>query len=205
MRKFGKINKITKIEEVYHSKFLNVFEVYYKTKLGNEKNWMVASRKNLEDYKKMLFKEEKFRNDAVIIVPLETNRDALVLIREFRMPINDYIYSLPAGLIDPGEDIYESAVREMYEETGLELYEIDKDKSCNKAFASVGMSDESLAIIYGKVRGEFSTKGQEESEIIEPIYVDRKMAKEILASNVNIDIKAWLILKEFVEKESKKF
>ena len=200
MQKVEKVNKITKIEEVYHSKFLKIFEVFYKTKLGNDKKWIVASRKDLEDYKKMVSGEKDFVNDAVIIVAVEPERNALVLIREFRMPINDYVYSLPAGLIDPGEDLYESAVREMYEETGLELYDIDKENSCKKAFASVGMSDESLAIVYGKVRGEFSTAAQEESEIIEPVYVDQKMAKEILESSENIDIKLWLILRDFVKR-----
>lgn len=202
MQKFGKVNEITKIEEVYHSKFLKLFEIYYKTKLGNNKKWMVASRKNIEDYKKMLFKEEEFKNDAVLIAAMDVEKEALVLIREFRMPINDYIYSLPAGLIDSGEDMYESAIREVYEETGLELYEIDRENSCKKSFASVGMSDEAIALVYGKVRGNFSTSSQEESEIIEPIYVDRKMAEKILESGENIDIKAWIILKDFVRRGS---
>ncbi|MEG0249761.1 MAG: NUDIX hydrolase [Peptostreptococcus sp.] len=197
MKKFRKINKITKIADVYNSKFLNVYEIFYETKLGNQKKWIVASRKNMDKYKKMLFKEENIEIDAVLIAAIDENRKSLILIKEFRMPINDYIYSLPAGLIDEGEDLYTAAIREMKEETGLELYEIDKDSSCKKSFASVGMSDESLAIVYGKARGEISTNLQEESEIIEPIYVDKQKAREILASDVNIDIKAWLVLKEF--------
>ena len=198
MKKFRKINKITKIAEVYNSKFLNVFEIFYETKLGNQKKWIVASRKNLSKYKKMLFKEESIKIDAVLIAAIDESRGSLVLIKEFRMPINDYVYSLPAGLIDEGEDIYVAAKREMKEETGLELYDIDENSSCKKSFASVGMSDESLALVYGKARGEVSTELQEESEIIESIYVDKKMAEELLSSDVNIDIKAWLVLKEFV-------
>lgn len=198
MKKFRKINKITKIAEVYNSKFLNVFEIFYETKLGNQKKWIVASRKNLNSYKKMLFKEESIKIDAVLIAAIDESRGSLVLIKEFRMPINDYVYSLPAGLIDKGEDIYVAAKREMKEETGLELYDIDENSSCKKSFASVGMSDESLALVYGKARGEVSTELQEESEIIESIYVDKKMAEELLSSDVNIDIKAWLVLKEFV-------
>lgn len=198
MKKFRKINKITKIAEVYNSKFLNVFEIFYETKLGNQKKWIVASRKNLNSYKKMLFKEESIKIDAVLIAAIDESRDSLVLIKEFRMPINDYVYSLPAGLIDEGENIYVAAKREMKEETGLELYDIDENSSCKKSFASVGMSDESLALVYGKARGEVSTELQEESEIIESIYVDKKMAEELLSSDVNIDIKAWLVLKEFV-------
>lgn len=197
MKKLIETNKITDVIEVYHSKFLKLYEIVYKTKKGNEKKWMVASRKELNQYKKMLLKEEKVAIDAVLIVAIDPEKDSLVLIKEFRLPINDFIYSLPAGLIDPGEDMFESAVREMKEETGLDLYEIDIKKSCKKSFASVGMSDESLALVYGNVRGEFSSAGLEESEVIEPLYVDRKMAKEIIESDANIDIKAWLVLKEF--------
>ena len=146
MKKFRKINKITKIAEVYNSKFLNVFEIFYETKLGNQKKWIVASRKNLNSYKKMLFKEESIKIDAVLIAAIDESRGSLVLIKEFRMPINDYVYSLPAGLIDEGEDIYVAAKREMKEETGLELYDIDENAWCKKSCASGGMSDESLAL-----------------------------------------------------------
>lgn len=197
MKKFRKVNEILDVVTKYKSKFLNLYEIQYKSKLGNTKTWMVASRKGLEDYKKMLFKEEEIKIDAVLMVGYNEEKDALVLIREFRMPINDYIYSLPAGLIDPGEDLFKSAVREMEEETGLELYEIDEEQSCMKSFASVGMSDESMALLYGKVRGEFSSEFLEEAEIIEPVYVTREKAREIIKSDANIDIKAWLVLKEF--------
>lgn len=198
MKRFRKINKITKIADVYNSKFLNIYEIFYETSFGNQKKWIVASRKNIDTYKKMIYKEEKISIDAVLISAIDESRESLVLIKEFRMPINDYVISLPAGLIDEGEDIYTAAIREMKEETGLELYEINKNSSCKKSFASVGMSDESIAVVYGKVKGEFSSKFQEESEIIEAMYVNKEKAEELLNSDLNIDVKAWLTLKEFV-------
>ena len=139
--------------------------------------------------------------DAVIIVGYKTIdgvQDAIVVIKEFRIPINDYIYSLPAGLVDPGDDIYDTAIREMREETGLILSKIYKGRTCNKAYASVGMSDESLAIVYGNVEGNLSKAYMEDTELIEPMYMTRKDVRDLLnRKDVNIDIKAWLILREF--------
>ena len=87
----------------------------------------------------------------------------------------------------------------MKEETGLDLIAIDKDRTCNKAYASVGMSDESLAIVYGRVEGSLSRDFMEDTELIEPMCMTKEEVKDLLTKkDINIDIKAWLILKEFV-------
>lgn len=197
-----KLPKIKKIISVYKSKFLNVFEVDYKDKMENDKKWIVASRMSEKDYTDKILNNRKSDGvDAVIIVGYKTIdgvQDAIVVIKEFRIPINDYIYSLPAGLVDPGDDIYDTAIREMREETGLILSKIDKGRTCNKAYASVGMSDESLAIVYGNVEGNLSKAYMEDTELIEPMYMTRKDVRDLLnRKDVNIDIKAWLILREF--------
>ncbi len=195
-----KFNKITKIHSVYESKFLNVYEVYYINKKNKECKWIVASRNKYDEYKKNLLNKENTSSDAVIIVGKD-EKNRLLMIREFRVPVNDYVYSLPAGLIDSGEDIYKSAERELKEETGLELYDINYDESCKFAFASVGMSDESLSIVYGKVRGRISTDLQEDSEIIQPFFVDQKLARDLLGGSDKIDVKAWLVLKDYISIE----
>src|SRR3712207_3022903 len=195
---FYKKNRILKIESKYESKFLNVFEVFYKNKLNQEKKWFVASRKNKEDYYSLLNNDKEYLPDAVLIVGLSRDRDKLVLTREYRVPINDYIYSLPAGLIDKGEDLYQSAIREMKEETGLDLVEIDEKLTVENAFASVGMSDESIAIVYGTVVGDMSSQYQEDSEEIETLFVTKDEAKAILESGKPIDIKALLLIREFI-------
>lgn len=197
-----KLPKIKKIISVYKSKFLNVFEVDYKDKMENDKKWIVASRMSEKDYTDKILNNRKSDGvDAVIIAGYKTIdgvQDAIVVIKEFRIPINDYIYSLPAGLVDPGDDIYDTAIREMREETGLILSKIYKGRTCNKAYASVGMSDESLAIVYGNVEGNLSKAYMEDTELIEPMYMTRKDVRDLLnRKDVNIDIKAWLILREF--------
>ena len=45
----------------------------------------------------------------------------LVLVRQYRYPMDDYLYELPAGLIEPGGTASEAACGEMIEETGWKL------------------------------------------------------------------------------------
>jgi len=42
----------------------------------------------------------------------------VLLIRQFRLPPRQYLWELPAGRCDPGEDVLETAKRELIEETG---------------------------------------------------------------------------------------
>ncbi len=57
--------------------------------------------------------------DSVAIVPvLEDGR--IVLIRQFRLPAEEVLLEIPAGVADPGESPVESAQRELAEEIGYE-------------------------------------------------------------------------------------
>lgn len=56
---------------------------------------------------------------AVFIVPvLNIHKNEIVVIHSFRPALNQTVLELPAGLIDPGEMINETASRELLEETG---------------------------------------------------------------------------------------
>ncbi len=85
-------------------------------------------KKSSEQLKNIYLKNEEDSVDAVVIVGLHKSSKKLILIRQFRVPINGYIYELPAGLVDEGESIDISVERELREETGLTLLEIKKIK-----------------------------------------------------------------------------
>ena len=59
---------------------------------------------------------------AVMILPLLPNGD-LVMERQFRYPIGHVITEFPAGKLDPGEDLWVCAQRELREETGYRAAE----------------------------------------------------------------------------------
>lgn len=56
--------------------------------------------------------------DYVGMVAL-TRRRQLVLVRQFRPPVEAEVLELPSGHLEPGESAEECAVRELYEETGF--------------------------------------------------------------------------------------
>jgi len=86
-------------------------------------------------------------NGSVVILALEkskSKKDPLVLIeRQFRHAAQQYLYEVPAGTIDPGEDHLEAAKRELLEETG---YQARKWTPLLQYFASPGFLGEWMQI-----------------------------------------------------------
>lgn len=124
----------------------------------------------------------------------------VVLIKQYRYAIGDYLYELPAGLVDDGEDIYETAIREMKEETGLDFVPM-KTEFSNKAFySSAGMTDESYFIICGEISGMVSTNKNELAEEINVVLAGKDEIKRILKEE-KVCMKTALMLMEIIYKE----
>ena len=89
--------------------------------------------------------------DAVRILPYvkKDNKIYLVLEKEYRTPLDKYIYGTPAGLIDKGETPIESAKRELYEEIGANVVSIEQ--LSNKLYSSAGLTDESVIVFFAQV------------------------------------------------------
>ena len=144
--------------------------------------------------------------DAVVICALHKAENKLVLINQYRVPINKYIYELPAGLVDNNEDIETSVRRELKEETGLNVIEIKKDLSSNQVYLSPGMTDESAAFVYCICDGEVSKDYLEDDEDIEAILISQDEAKDILKnSSTPLDIRVYLALQSFALMGEKMF
>ena len=125
--------------------------------------------------------------------------------RQFRYPINDYIYEFPAGLVEKGEDATVAAVREMYEETGLTLTPVECEEGYNRPFfTTIGMTDESCATVYGYLSGEPTNIHQEASEDIQVILADREECKRILKEE-NVAIICAYMLMHFIYSEDDPF
>lgn len=200
-----KHTKIKGIKPLVETKFVGLYEVSYKNKLGDDRTWTVASRKNKEELSDIYLNEKEDDIDAVVIAAYHKEYKKLILIKQFRVPINNYIYELPAGLVDNKESIETAVKRELKEETGLDIVKINKIKSKNKIYLSPGMTDESVAFVYCICSGNLSKDFLEDDEDIEPLLVSQDEARRILSENEEIDIKAFLILQMFAEIGEKLF
>ena len=193
------MSKINKLTALFETKFLSLYNAEYSNKSGSIKNWIIASRKNKAELEDVYFNGKKLHDDAVLIVPYHKEQEKIVVIKQFRVPINSYIYELPAGLIDKGENCTNSIKRELKEETGLDLVNIIEEKLKSNLYLSPGMTDEAVTATFCTCSGTLSRNFMEEDEDIEPVLLSQEEVKELLKTDVKFDIKCYILLKQFAE------
>ena len=187
------MKKIIDVEKLTDKKYLNLFELVYETEKG-EKRYEIASRKTIPD---VVSKTNK--PDAVRIIPYfyDKNKNLkVVLIREFRYPINDYVYAVPAGLIDEGENPKQAVERELKEEIGARVIKINQTEKAS--YTSVGMSDESIVCFEAEVEID-SKQNLDEFEEIEVKIVSLATLKKMLDKE-NFCLQSRLQLRTFLYK-----
>lgn len=169
-------------------------------KSGRESKYFVASR--AKEIKQLKAVTHENTSDGVIIYSVYgEKKDKIVLIRQYRYPIDDYIYEFPAGLVEAGEDFKEAGIRELKEETGLELEAINVPDMYSKPyFTTIGMTDESCGTVYGYAKGIPSMDGQEDSEEIQIVLADKEEVRRILKEE-NVAIMCAYMLMHFLESE----
>lgn len=194
-------SKINEIKKLTDSRFLNMYEVLGENKKGKPVDYFVASRARVPEQMKINTHDQK--PDGVIIYSLYgEHHDKVVLVRQYRFTIDDYIYEFPAGLVDPGEDFHQSAVREMKEETGLTLKPIKADPMYEKPyFTTIGLTDECCGTIYGYASGEVSSQWLEPNEDIQVILADKEEVRRILKEERVAIMCAYMLMHFLEDKE----
>lgn len=139
--------EINDIKKLTNNKWLNLFEINFTDNEGNANRWQMATRR--EQPENVLARELP---DAAVIVPWHTQRQKLVLLREFRLVLNGWQYAFPAGLLDPGETVESTAMRELNEETGLVLTKVLKITP--PLYSSAGLTDETISLVFAECTGE---------------------------------------------------
>lgn len=107
---------------------------------------------------------------AVAVVPLLANGN-VVLEKQFRYPLLQVFIELPAGKIDPGEDILVTGQRELLEETGYSAAEWIK---LGHQYPCIGYSNEviHMYLARGLYAGTHQRDEDESLEVFEASFAD---------------------------------
>lgn len=173
-------NKIIRIEKRTDNPFVNLYDLTARNCQGGIFHYYFASRGEGENLKCVT--RENTPEGIMVYAVCREDPQKIVLVKQYRYPLNDFVYEMPAGLIDAGEDPKATAVREFLEETGMKLtlYEGGEAALRNAFYTSVGLTDESVSIFYGYAEGVPSGDHREATEDIEVVLADRREVKRIL-------------------------
>ncbi len=94
-------------------------------------------------WKRKAFREYVEHPGAAVILAKKGGK--IILLRQYRYPVKEWILELPAGTIEPGEDPLDTAIRELEEETGLKALEMDL---LGWFYTSPGISTERMYVFY---------------------------------------------------------
>ena len=187
------MERISGIKKLSDNRYLNLYELDATFRDGSRAPYYVASRRKSTDTIKAATHDN--RADGVILYGVYgEEKDRVVLIRQYRYPIDGYVYEFPAGLVEPDEDMLAAGVREMFEETGLNFTPV---QTARPFFTSIGMTDESCGTVFGYCSGEPSNANQEGSEDIQVVLADRDECRRILKEE-NVAIMCAYMLMHFI-------
>ena len=113
--------------------------------------------------------------------------------QEFRVTLQAYEFTFPAGLVEAGEPTETAIRREPKEETGLDLVSIDSISPLT--YSSSGLSDETAAVAFVKARHLLGGKPDlQDSEIIEVQELDFAQVCALCETREPVNGRSWFIL-----------
>jgi uncharacterized protein len=101
---------------------------------------------------------------AVFVVPL-TADGRIVLVRQYRYPVRNWVWEVPAGSVEPGETSREAARRELVEEAGGECEDEDLEFLASYRSSSAHMDLAGDYYLASRVR--LGTPRPESTEVVE--------------------------------------
>ncbi|HUM84030.1 MAG TPA: NUDIX hydrolase [Lachnospiraceae bacterium] len=194
---------IKKIEKQTDNKFLNLYHIDFKDRAGADRDYYFVSRRDEEHIK--IRTREMTPEGIVIYAVTREEEPRLVMVKEYRFPLDEEIYELPAGLIDPGETPGTAAARELKEETGVHFTEYEGGESFyRRPFCLVpGFSDETGTAVFGYADDLDGQKDNETSEWIEVVLADRNEVQRILKEE-RVSLRGAYLMFEFLRADNKK-
>lgn len=169
--------KFREIRKGAEGRFINRYDVVYDMEDGKQLIYeMVSREKEIPSYEALY----ECPAQASVMIMHDVTGEKLLLNREFRAATGEFVYSFPAGLIEPGENPEEGARRELWEETGLSIVEIKE--WLRDSYVAVGFSNEKNITCIGVAEGEFAESTNAE-EIIEAGWYTKEQVRELIKEN----------------------
>jgi len=160
----------------------------HKDELLHSGRWLNLRQKVYPNGKAWEYVNRSRSNGACGIIATTFDKE-IILVRQYRPAVNAYVIEFPAGLIDEGETVETTALRELKEETG---YEGNIVRIGSPIYSSPGMTNESVVMVEVQITGK-GAASPEEDETIEvlkhPIQNLDLALKEYVANGDLLDAK----------------
>ncbi|GBF12539.1 MAG: NUDIX hydrolase [Tepidibacillus sp.] len=130
-------------------------------------------------------KRELVNHPGAIAVLALTPEDKIILVRQYRKPLEKTILEIPAGKLEKGENPLDCAIRELKEETG---YIASNMTQITKFYTSPGFADE-IIYLYKANSLEQGEAKPDEDEFIETVELSLDEALERIKTGEVIDAK----------------
>lgn len=162
--------KITSSKEVYRCKLFRVTEDEAEDRTGWHMHRSVVRH-----------------NGSAVVMPVDSDSRVL-LVRQYRLPASQFLWEVPAGKVDEGENALQAAKRELTEETGLRA---KKWRKLVTFFPSPGYVEEKMTIFLA----EQLTQGEAhpmDDERIETRWFTKKELRRLIETNKILDAKTMI-------------
>lgn len=111
------------------------------------------------------------KNNEPVVSCIAIYKDDLILVKQFRKPLNRHVIEFPAGVIDKGETPEETIIRELREETG---FDGKIEKMLPTTCKSAGITNEILHVAIMKCEHPPKSQDLQGDENIEVICLNTK-------------------------------
>ena len=177
-KKGSGVNKNTQDAIVHDGRFFQTIVRQFTSKSGKQLEWEMIKRKTF---------------GRIVAVAAITPEREVIMEKNWRVPLLDYVFELPAGLMDkPNESEKDCAKRELLEETGYQTDSLDRI-ICGSF--NTGVTDDEIVYFCGLNARLVQEPHREEEEDIEVIKMPINCLEEFLyCGRHKVDIKTACIL-----------
>lgn len=143
--------------------------------MSNQKKWKLLDTRKIFDSQWLSLENRSYelpngtvkndylhlnRSNYVLIMVLDAQRRLLVE-RQYRRGVDDFVYELPAGWIEKGESPAEAAKRELFEETGIHGF----GDTCFELYPQPGFSSMKAYVCFLKIDGMGAAQTADDEDI----------------------------------------